>query len=147
MTLQSRSLSNYLKTSDAIWYWVTIVAGLIASILVFTVTEDIYPWIYVRNFFGVMFVLFLPGYAFVKALFLGNSPSKTPVESVETIERVAFSVGMSIALVSIIGLLLYYSPWSLDLDTIVFSLFALTSISATTALIREYHAKETKSRS
>lgn len=147
MTLQSRSLSNYLKTSDAIWYWVTIVAGLIASILVFTVSEDLYPWIYVRNFFGVMFVLFLPGYTFVKALFQGNSPSKTPVESVETIERVALSVGMSIALVSVIGLLLYYSPWSLDLDTIVLSLFAFTSISATTALIREYQAKKTKSRS
>jgi len=135
-TLQSRSLATYLKASEAIWYWVTIAAGAITAALVFTISENLYPWIYVRNFFGVIFVLFLPGYAFIKAFFPANLPGKISSESLETIERIALSVGMSIALVSIVGLLLYYSPWGLSLPATVVSLFVFTSIFATAGIVR-----------
>jgi uncharacterized membrane protein len=124
------------------WYWLTIVIGAITTTLVFIVPANLFPWIYVRNFFGVIFVLFLPGYAFVKALFPTNLPGKISSESIETIERVALSVGLSIALVSMVGLLLYYSPFGLDLDAIVLSLFAFTSVLATAAVIRGYHASK-----
>ena len=139
--LQSRSLATYLKTGEAIWYWVTIAAGAITAALVFTISENVYPWVYVRNVFGVIFVLFLPGYAFIKALFPVNLPAKTSTGNLETIERIALSVGMSIAIVSIVGLLLYYSPWGLDLTAIVLSLFAFTLVFATVAVARKYNIK------
>ena len=139
--LQSQSLATYLKTREAIWYWVTIAAGAITAALVFTISENLYPWIYVRNFFGVIFVLFLPGYAFIKAFFPANLPGKISSESLETIERIALSVGMSIALVSIVGLLLYYSPFGLDLTAIVLSLLAFTLVFATVAVARKYNIK------
>jgi uncharacterized membrane protein len=97
---------------------------------------DFYPWIYARNIFGVIFVLFLPGYALIKALFPVNMPIKTSAENLETLERFALSIVMSIALVAIVGLLLNYSPWGIKLDAMVLSLLAVTLIFATAALVR-----------
>jgi len=41
-----------------------------------------------------------------------------------------------------IGLLLYYSPWGINLAPVVLSLFALTLISATAAILRENRIKK-----
>ena len=137
---QSLSLVTYLKTNEALWYWLTIAAGAITAALVFTVSENVYPWVYVRNVFGVIFVLFLPGYASVKVLFPVYMPLKTSTKDLETIERIGLSVGMSIALVSIVGLLLYYSPFGLGLSAMVMSLLALTLVLATAAVLRSARA-------
>lgn len=140
--LQSRSLATYLKTGEALWYWVTIATVAITAALVFTISENVYPWVYLRNFFGVIFVLFLPGYAFIKALFPVNMPIKTSTKELETIERIALSIGMSIALVSIVGLLLYYSPLGLDLTAVTLSLLVFTSVFATAAVDRENQVRK-----
>lgn len=137
-TLQSKNLTNYLKTTDAVWYWITITIGVLSAVLVFTIPDNFYPWIYARNVLGIIFVLFLPGYAFIKVILKGNVTAKTSIGGLEAIQIITLSIGMSIAFVSIIGLILYYSPWSLDLVTIVFSLLAFTSLFATVAVIREY---------
>lgn len=76
----------------------------------------------------------LPGYTFIKALF----PSKNELDP---IERTALSIGLSLALVPIVGLLLNYSPWGITPTPITISLLALNIILATVALIREYQAK------
>jgi hypothetical protein len=134
---QSRIATTYLKTGEALWYWVTIAAGAITVALVLTISQNVYPWAYVRNVFGVIFVLFLPGYAFIKALFPFNTlATETSTKELETISRVGLSIGTSIALVSIVGLFLYYSPWGLDLTAIVLSIFGLTVVFATVAVSR-----------
>jgi uncharacterized membrane protein len=71
--------------------------------VVFTVPEDAYPIVYLRYILGSIFILWLPGYTFIKALF--------PEKELDSIERIALSIGMSIALVPIIGLLLNYTPF------------------------------------
>ena len=143
---QSQTLITYLKTGEAIWYWLTIAAGLITVVLVFTIAESVYPWIYARNLFGVIFVLFLPGYTFTRALFQDNIFKGSSKGDLEIIVQIVLSVGMSITLVSIVGLLLYYSPWGLDLAAIVFSLLVLTFVFSTVAVVREYNAKENRLR-
>jgi hypothetical protein len=144
-TFQSQSLANYLETGDAIWYWMTLALGAATATLIFTISENIYPWIYARNLLGVIFVLFLPGYTFIKAVFPINIHTKIAKGSLEAIERFAFSIGMSIALVSIVGLILYYSPWGLDLTSVVLSLLAFTCVFATAAVIKEFRSKKTDS--
>ncbi len=139
--LQSRNLRTYLKSGAAIWYWVTIVVIILAT-LVFILSESIYPWIYVRNVLGLIFILFLPGFAFIKALFPIKIYAKSSNGNLEEIEHIALSIGMSIALVSTAGLLLYYSPWGLDFVTIILFLVTFTLVSATTAIIKEYRAKK-----
>jgi hypothetical protein len=137
----SLKLATYLKTSQALWYWATIAVATLTAATVFTVPEDFYPWSYLRNALGIIFVLWLPGYTSIKALFPVRMPIKTSTENLETIERIALSLGMSIALVPMIGLLLYYTPWGIGLTPVVLSLLALSLIFATVAIIRENQAK------
>jgi hypothetical protein len=134
--------ATYMKTSQALWYWATIAIATITVAVVFTVPEDFYPWSYLRNALGVIFVLWLPGYTLIKALFPVQVPIKTATETFDTIERIALSVGMSLALVPMVGLLLNYSPWGIRLTPIVLSLFALTLVFATAAAIREQQTKK-----
>jgi hypothetical protein len=138
----SMKLAPYMKTSQALWYWATVATATITVAIVFTVPEGFYPWSYLRNVLGVIFVLWLPGYAFIKALFPVQVPIKTSTETLDTIERIALSVGMSIALVPIVGLILNYTPWGIRLTPIVLSLFALTLVFATAAAIREQQTKK-----
>jgi hypothetical protein len=141
LAVQSRTFTTYLKTIEAVWYWLTIAVGSISAALVFLISESLYPWIYARNILGLLFVLFLPGYSFIK-LFQDNLDSGTSGGSLKVIERITFSVGMSLALISIVGLLLYYSPWGLDLVSMVPSLLAVTLIFSTAAVIREYRTQK-----
>ena len=139
--LAPASFGSYLFTFKSAWYW-TIIAVVIATTLtVFAIPQDWYPLAYVRNVLGVIFVLFLPGYAFTKALFPTKVPIKMSSEGFDIIERVALSIGMSIALTPIVGLILFYTPIGIDLIPITLSLLALTVIFATAAEGREYQAE------
>ena len=54
------------------------------------------------------------------------------------IERFALSVGLSLVLVPLIGLLLNYTPWGIRLTSIMISLIILTIGLALIALARKY---------
>ena len=135
------SLTAYLGSVQASWYWITIIITLVTTLLVFSTPENVVPLVYARYLLGSVFVLWLPGYAFIKALFPTRVPIQTRSKDLDTIERVALSFGMSIALVPIIGLLLNYTPWGIRLTPITLSLSALTLTFATAAIIREHQTK------
>jgi uncharacterized membrane protein len=134
---QTLATSAYLRTSAALWFWITIALTLATLVAVFTISADDNPLKYIRYVLGIIFVLWLPGYAFIKALFPQRSPFKTSSEDLDTIIRVALSIGMSLALVPMVGLLLNYTPWGITLTPIVLSLVALTVVFSVAALIRE----------
>jgi hypothetical protein len=141
------SLAKYISSTNASWYWITVALAAATSVMVFTIPENEYPLVYVRYVLGTIFVLWLPGYTFVKALFPSKAPIKTSSENLDTIERVALSAGMSLALVPIIGLILNYTPWGIRLTPITISLLALTLVFATAAVVREYLAKTKETQS
>jgi hypothetical protein len=130
--------SSYLRSNQALWYWITMILTIATAIAAFTIPEDAYPLVYLRNALGTIFILWLPGYAFIKALFPKQLPLRTNDKDLDTIERIALSIGMSIALVPIVGLLLNYTPWGIRLTPIVLSLLGLTIVFAAAAVIREY---------
>jgi len=136
----SSTLANYLLTNQAYWYWTTIALAIIATTLVFTVPEEAYPLAYARHILGLIFILWLPGYTFIKVLFPTKIPIQTSSTELDSIERIALSIGMSLVLVPIIGLLLNYTPFGIQLAPITLSLLALTLTSATAAITREYKA-------
>lgn len=136
-----QKLSIYLKTKEAYWYWITLILAATTTITTFTVPENAYPIVYIRYLLGTIFVVWLPGYSFIKALFPTEPPFKTSAKSLDSIERLALSIGMSLALVPIIGLLLNYTPWGIRLTPIVLSLLVLTTIFATVGIIREHKSQ------
>ena len=129
-TLIREKISDYLLSSQAYWYWTTIIVTLTTVLLVFTVPENAYPLVYARYILGSIYVLWLPGYTFIKALF--------PEKELDNIERVALSIGLSLAPVPLVGLFLNYTPWGIRLTPITLSLLALTITFATAAIIREH---------
>ncbi len=134
-------ITHFLRTPDANWYWATIACVVLTTIVTFTVSESAYPLVYARYVLGTIFVIWLPGYTFIKALFPTAVPIKTPTKNLDAVERIALSLGMSLALVPIVGLLLNYTPWGIRLTPIVLSLLSLTTVFATTAIIREHRNK------
>jgi len=133
------SLIAYLKAEQSYWYWITIFTATVTAIVIFIIPEGLYPWAYIRHVLGAIFVLWMPGYTFIKALFPAEPDSDKSKESLDYVERIALSLGMSLALVPIIGLLLNYSPWGIRLTPIVLTLLFVTLVFATVALMREYH--------
>lgn len=137
LQLRTRPPSKYknsirnLASSQFSWYWTILILALTTAITTFTIPENIFPIAYVRYLFGSIFILWLPGYAFIKALF----PRK---KELDNIERAALSVGMSIALVAIMGLLLNYTPLGISLTPLTLTLLAMTVLFATVAIVKEY---------
>lgn len=119
------------------WYWIVIVLAMVTSIAVL-IPENLYPIIYVRYLFTIVLLLFLPGYTFLRALFTIS----TKPENLGTLERYAFSIGLSLALLSILGLILNYSPWGIRVLPITLGLTSMTIAFALLALLGEHKNKE-----
>ena len=60
----------------------------------------------------------------------------------DNIERIALSIGLSLAVTPMVGLILYYTPWGLNLAPTTLSLLSVTAIFSTLAIWREYHARK-----
>jgi uncharacterized membrane protein len=73
----------------------------------------------VRIILGLPFILFIPGYVLIFALF----PTRITDKGIDSIERIALSFGLSIAIVPLIGLGLNYTPWGIRLQPILLSVF------------------------
>lgn len=74
----------------------------------------VFPTSVIRYILGLPFVLFMPGYSLMAALY----PRQ---ESLSGIGRIALSLGLSLAVVPLIGLVLNYTAWGITLNTILFS--------------------------
>jgi len=86
----------------------------------------------IRIIVGLPFILFFPGYTLIAALF----PKKTQLD---TIERVALSFGLSIAVVPLIGLILNYTPWGIRLYPILVSLTGFIVVMSAVVWIRRFY--------
>ncbi|MDO8472721.1 MAG: DUF1616 domain-containing protein [Dehalococcoidia bacterium] len=82
-----------------------------------------------RMLLGLPFLVFSPGYVLVLALF----PRK---DSIDGIERAALSMGLSIIIVPLVGLLLNYTVWGIRLQPLVFSIALFIILTSIVAWIR-----------
>ena len=85
-----------------------------------------------RVILGLPFILFIPGYVLIFALF----PTKKIDKGIDIIERIALSFGLSIAIVPLIGLGLNYTPWGIRLEPILLSIFIFIIGIGTIAIYR-----------
>jgi uncharacterized membrane protein len=111
----------------------------LAAILSIYVVPAALPWVSIRWMLGSVFVLFIPGYATVEALF----PERSDLNS---LERFALSIGLSLALVPLIGLLLNYTPWGISLTPIIISLAIISFGLVLASLVRGYFEQDTSFR-
>jgi len=84
-----------------------------------------------RIVFGSLFTLFLPGYSLIEALY----PRE---EELTPLERLALSIGLSLAVVPLVGLVLNYTPWGIRLDPVMAALSTLTLALLLAAAYRKF---------
>jgi uncharacterized membrane protein len=95
----------------------------IALALILIALVVFFPDSLARQILGLVFVLFLPGYAATAALFPEN-------DQIDGIERIALSFGLSIAIVPLVGLALNYTSWGIRLDPILASVSGFIVIAS-----------------
>ena len=91
-----------------------ILWSIILLPIVFLNIEEI-----LRIIIGLPFLLFIPGYMLIFILF----PMKNECNGINGLERIGLSFGFSIAIVSLLGLLLNFTPWGIQLVSVLLSLF------------------------
>ena len=134
-------------------------ADLLATV-VFVVAVNLVVFVPVLNEtplrvpLGLVFVLFIPGYALIAALFPEQGESPTVEDDAELgaegwlagrqrsgidgIERVALSFGLSIAVVPLIGLALNFTPWGIRLAPIMVATSVFVLVMAAVATYRRW---------
>ena len=127
----TKSVREYLGLWERnLWLYATLAVSL-ATVVVIYAVPDVFPLVAARWILGSVFVLFVPGYVTVQALF-------PKARELDGIERFALSVGLSLALVPLIGLLLNYTPWGIRLTPIVISLTIFSVGLSLVAFGRQY---------
>lgn len=118
--------SQYLQSPWSRWFWYVVVVLIATVISGLLIPVEAGWFIVIRYLLGFSFILFIPGYCFVEALF--------PIRNeLDEIERFSLSIGLSLAISPLTALVLNFTPWgirtipvfiSLSLVTLAFGLFA-----------------------
>lgn len=121
------SLASYAWSPLSLWLWASL-AAVAASLALISVTSG--AVIYLRYVFGSALVLFLPGYSLIEALY--------PKRELDDLTRFALSIGLSLALVPLTGLVLNYTPFGIRLLPVSLSVGGLTVLFLLLALGRKH---------
>jgi len=127
-----RNIIQYLKRIEySLWFWTTVSIMILTTALVY-LTDSVSVLMPLRYVAGSVTVLFLPGYVLVEALY----PHE---KDLSPLERLALSIGLSLAVVPLIGLVLNYTPWGIRLQPILTSISIYVYALALVAAYRKLH--------
>ncbi|MCW3999768.1 MAG: DUF1616 domain-containing protein [Candidatus Bathyarchaeota archaeon] len=124
-----RNIAKYFFSLQNAWFWAITALLAVTALAIFTVNSS--TLLYVRYVLGGVFVLFLPGFMLISALYPRS-------EELDMLERVALSIGLSLALVPLVGLGLNYTPWGIRLEPIVASMALLVEALALATVTRKF---------
>ena len=125
-----RDYVSYLS-NPAYSQWLWLMVSTVFLTLVSISLSNIVLFKYLRYVLGTIFVLYLPGASLIETLY--------PVEEeLSPLERLALSIGLSLALVPLVGLALNFTPWGIRLTPVLTSLTFLTLALTFLASWRKY---------
>ncbi len=123
-----QSIFAYAISPLSLWFWGALLATLL-SLGLTAVTSGVV--LYLRYVFGGLLILYLPGYSLIEFLY----PKK---KDLEALVRVALSIGLSLAIVPLVGLGLNYTPFGIRLLPTAISLSGITIILLLLGLRRKH---------
>jgi len=121
------TLSAYGLSPYSLWFWAAAGAVVLSLVLIWATSGVA---LYLRYVFGSALVLFLPGYALIEALY--------PKRELDELTRFALSIGLSLALAPLTGLVLNYTPFGIRLLPVAISLAGLTLALLSVAVKRKF---------
>ena len=109
-------------------FQIVLVSGLLLLVLI--LLGDAVPFLQpLRIILGLAWVLFVPGYCLVSALFARTA-------DLDGVARIGASIGLSVALVPVLALILDKLPWGIRLWPILIAEFVTSGIFVAMALWR-----------
>jgi len=123
MTLYTTTIHALTFKTERDLLLVNLLSALLIAVIAF------FPDSSLRILLGLLFILFFPGYMLICALF----PRK---EDLDWIGRLALSMGLSIAVTSLMGLMLNYTPFGIRLYSVTLSLFLFMLLMSAVAVYR-----------
>lgn len=138
MPRRSRLLARLKMVHVDLTAILVLVCLAILSILIPVLSET--P---VRVLVGLLFILVAPGYALLAAFFPESTHGEGEAQDdarVDLLERIALAIGLSVALVVVVGGLLTLSPWKL---TSVSAVGCLSGITLAGVVVGGYRRERT----
>ena len=114
-------------------FWLAIITTITILIATFALPQD-GAGDSAKRIAGAIFLFVMPGYVTINAFVARNRLSY--------VERMAVSVGMSLALVSLIGMVLAYSVEGIRLEPVITSITAFVSIMAFLGAYRDFRRRQ-----
>jgi uncharacterized membrane protein len=100
--------------------YIDLIIVLILTVLcVISFTEPLLNKTIIRSLLGLSLIVFLSGYVLIALLF----PRKNDLA---ILERLVFTVILSIAITVLTGLVLNYTPWGINIGSLLFSIAGIT---------------------
>jgi hypothetical protein len=121
-------LFSYAISPSSYWYWGAVAATLL-SLMLISITSGLA--LYLRYVFGGLLVLYLPGFSLIELLYAKR-------KELDDLTRLALSIGLSLAIVPLDGLVLNYTPFGIRLLPVAISLAAITLVLLTLSLRRKH---------
>ena len=123
------SVWRYLGSTLAWDLWLTLFLLILGLITTLGIPVDLFPLVIARWVFGGLLLVFVPGFAFIRALF--------PFERyIDQWERIALSCGLSIALAVLVAFGLNFTPWGITLVPTAAVLAGITVVCILIATLR-----------
>lgn len=112
-----------------------VLIDLICVLLVLAIL--LVPTMPFRIFLGLPLLLYFPGYTLLSALFAKRN-------SIDPIEKVALSVAISVAIVSLTGFVLNYLPIGITLEPVLYTICGFVFLFSLITLFRSRHSQTTE---
>ncbi len=122
----------YLNSVHGIRLWTVIAFFALTLSSIFLMPQSP-PYLYLRHLTGTLSVILLPGAALVGLLYPHD-------EGIEPMQRLIYSIGLSLALTTLVGFMLNYTVEGIRTTTAILSLYVITIGLTLLTLYREYRA-------
>ena len=119
---------DYLLSPLSIWFWELVVATL-ASVGLVSASSGLA--LYLRYIFGSLLVLFLPGYSLVGFIY-------SKKEDLDYLTRISVSFVMSLAITTLVGLALNFTPFGITVFAVALGIATVTIALLFLTALRKY---------
>ncbi len=120
---------EYLLSYKLFWFWI-LMCGVFSYIIILFASGTIIELNALKIILGGLMTLLFPGYALVRTLFIEDT--------ISAVERMALSIGLSIAITPMISFILNFSPLGISIYPITICLSFLTIILSILGSYRQY---------
>jgi uncharacterized membrane protein len=122
------NLAEYLLSPLSFSFWELVLATLLSLTFLFASSGLA---LYLRFVLGGVLVLFLPGYSLVRLIY-------SKKEDLDYLSRIALSFVLSIAIATLVGLVLNYTPFGISSVAVGLSLGGLTIVLLFLTVFRKH---------